>query len=232
MSDKVELTELDEAAYGNQAAEFELHSMRLQIAELQADVSRKQTLLDDAKNVMERQIARRKELEAQVLALQSWQESVLAVDIGRELCRYGNQGPHCPCVMSHDDEFGLWVLHEEHKHRVQHLAAKLAEAQSAFRTITEMTDLEMRDGDAARKIAADMLAGHPVPNHIANAGKMVDAPPQRDKMPGECAPVWPPAPEPKTGEHDWQGALGCAHGIPRGEACHKCEQGNVNHEQK
>lgn len=53
MSDKVELTELDEAAYGNQAAEFELHSMRLQIAELQVSLAVSQREAADWKQELE-----------------------------------------------------------------------------------------------------------------------------------------------------------------------------------
>lgn len=76
---------VDIAVSAQHRMSFQLDEKDREIAALQADVERKQILLDDAKAVMERQIARRKELEKRATqladenhTLKSWRESVLA----------------------------------------------------------------------------------------------------------------------------------------------------------
>lgn len=205
MSDKVELTELDEAAYGNQAAEFELHSMRLQIAELQVSLAVSQREAADWKQ----------ELEA-YKATENARISELQADLAQARAEAKTNGDEAAAVrrLYGDAMVGIGEL-QARTERLEKRATQLADENHTLKSWQESTAVYLADADRALAVLFTMLTkvglkeGAAVADetraHVRAALKEVahsksTAQPlpggmQRDKMPGECAPIWPPEPE-------------------------------------
>lgn len=159
-----ELAEAKADAAAEQAeAQRMLDSRDEEITEAKAESER---LKDNYQTILDSHVLvtnERNEARAQVLALQSWQESVLA-EVGDVPCAM----PIEPADIYHQYQCAI-RRSSYFQNRSEHLAAKLVESNRLLR-------LWLQDFGSSTDLSYDTrtaIAGQP--DHIANAGKMVDA---------------------------------------------------------